>query len=340
MKNYGIKIDIKEGMEDILKPKPKEEIIKAALAIKDPNELLNVAVNRIKDPKIVAIAIEKGADPNTVSSDVSKVDNPEIIRILLTNPHTNISPNHLIFKALKFGLENEVLDLIKNNKLDPGQKGSILLVWALGYGKDKILDVLMKDDRVKPEMIKETVAEALSVAIARGNNESVKKLLKDKRVDPSADFNRPIKTAAKFGNIKILKLLLKDKRVDPSSPIEKDKKDNYSIEAAAENGYHDIVKLLIQHPKVRGKMSNTEIKKYEDMANKIVRESLIEQQMEPITKPRVAEPTTKPRVKPGVKPTTRPGAPTPIRRTRPSVIPKPKASAEDVAKKFLALVSK
>ena len=49
----------------------------------------------------------------------------------------------------------------------------------------------------------------------------------------------------------------------------------------------------------------------------------------------VAQPTTKPTTKPGV------GTPkrrkSPIRRDKPSVSPKPKASAEEVAKKVLEL---
>lgn len=67
------------------------------------------------------------------------------------------------------------------------------------------------------------------------------------------------------------------------------------------------------------------------MIKKIVRESLFEDAM-------MAEPTTKPGVKPGVKPTTKPGAPSPIRREKPSVNPGPKATAEDVAKKYLNLI--
>jgi len=69
------------------------------------------------------------------------------------------------------------------------------------------------------------------------------------------------------------------------------------------------------------------------MKKKIVRESLVETVMaEP------AQPTTKPGVKPGTKPGTKPGSPSPIRRERPSVTPKPKASADDVAKKFMDLI--
>jgi len=62
------------------------------------------------------------------------------------------------------------------------------------------------------------------------------------------------------------------------------------------------------------------------MIKKLVRENLVS----------AAQPTTKP----GVKPGTKPGAPSPIRRERPSVTPKPKASAEDVATRFLNLLKK
>jgi len=66
---------------------------------------------------------------------------------------------------------------------------------------------------------------------------------------------------------------------------------------------------------------------------KLVKESLLEDTM-------MAEPATKPGVKPGTRPTTRPGAPSPIRRERPSVTPGPKATAEDVVKKYMKLISK
>lgn len=51
----------------------------------------------------------------------------------------------------------------------------------------------------------------------------------------------------------------------------------------------------------------------------------------------VAQPTTKPTTRPTTKPTTKPGKPSPYRKDKPSVVPGPKASAEDVAEKFLNL---
>ncbi len=52
----------------------------------------------------------------------------------------------------------------------------------------------------------------------------------------------------------------------------------------------------------------------------------------------MAEPAIKPAIKPKTKPNTQPGRPSPIRRDKPAITPKPKASADDVANKFLKLI--
>ncbi|MEK0338456.1 MAG: hypothetical protein QQN41_13590, partial [Nitrosopumilus sp.] len=128
---------MKESLSDILKPKSKKEIRKAALDIKDPDELLRISVTRINNPELVKMAIERGADPNRVSGDVSKITNPKIIKILISNPQMSISVNSLIYKAIKMNLTDDVIKLIDNNKLNPEQKSSIILTWAVGFANTK-----------------------------------------------------------------------------------------------------------------------------------------------------------------------------------------------------------
>jgi len=178
------KYKIRESIGDFLKPKSEDDVKKAALEIKDPNELLRVALNKIGNPELVRIAIQRGADPNKVAGDVSNIKNPEIIKILLTNPQTKVSPNSLVYKALKLGLEDEVINLLKEGKLNPGAKNSVILVWSVGFALKKLTQELLKDERVKPEAEEESIAEALSIAIARGNNDLVKILLDDPRIKP------------------------------------------------------------------------------------------------------------------------------------------------------------
>lgn len=329
------------GIGGILKPKSKDEIFQAALRIQNPDELLKTTIEKIGDPELVKVAIERGADPNKVASD-SGLKNPEIIKILLTNPQTKVSPNSLVYKALKFGLEKEVIKLIKDEKLDPGQKNSIVFVWAVGFGRDKLVDVLLKDKRVQPEKEEESVAEALSIAIARGNNKLVNTLLTDKRINPGADYNRAIKVASQFGNKEAVERLLKDKRVDPSQEDLTTSKSNFALQQAYENGHNEIVSLLLKDKRVSSKLSETELKKYKEMVKKLVRESLVEPEVEDEVKlaqpqPSKPAPTKEPTIHPG-KPGTKPSHPSPIRRERPSVTPGPKATADDVAKKYMKLV--
>jgi len=329
------------GIGGILKPKSKDEIFQAALRIDDPDVLLKTTIEKIGDPELVKVAIQRGADPNKVASD-SGLKNPEIIKILLTNPQTKVSPNTLVYKALKVGLEKEIIKLIKDNKLDPSQKNSIVFVWAVGFGRDKLVDVLLKDKRVQPEKEEESVAEALSIAIARGNNKLVNTLLTDKRINPGADYNRAIKVASQFGNKEAVELLIKDKRVDPSQEDLTTSKSNFALQQAYENGHTEIISLLLKDKRVSSKLSETELKKYKEMAKKLVRESLVEPEVEDEVKlaqpqPSKPAPTKEPTIHPG-KPGTKPSHPSPIRRERPSVTPGPKATADDVAKKYMKLV--
>lgn len=282
--NNKYKLD-ESHLGDYLKPKSKDEILKNVLSIEDPDKLLNIAVNKVKDPQVVKIAIEKGADLNKLIAD--NIIDPEILRTILTTPSEyKFIASNIIYKSLKFKLEKEIIALLKSNRLDISSKRGKILYWAIGFTLENLVKEILKNSKGDILSTEDSLVEALCVAIARGNYNIVKMLLDDKRIDPSISDNRLLNVAIEFNNKKVKELLLKDKRV---------------------------------------------LNKYNNNMKKIVKESLMEDAV-------MAEPTVKPGVKPGIKPGTRPGAPSPIRRERPSVTPGPKASAEDVAKKFLDLI--
>lgn len=300
------------NIRDILKPKSKEEVKKEALKIEDPNILLNIAIYTIENLDLVKIALKRGADPNKI---LGNIKNKEILKEILKNSKTKIIPNELIYKALKFGLEDTLIQLIDSNRLNPKLKNYIILTWTVGFGHLKLFKKIIKD--IPSEILdknKDFLTEAIGIAIARKKNDFLKVILKDKRFN--LDTNNSIEIAVKFGNTEALKMLLNDERINPDPSIIYE-----AIEIAKEENYKDIVKFLLEYQK-----------KYKKMG-KIVKESLIEQTI-------MAEPATKPKTKPGVKPGVKPGKPSPIRRERPSVTPRPKASAEDVAEKFLNLIKK
>ncbi|KAI8892338.1 hypothetical protein BC833DRAFT_625931 [Globomyces pollinis-pini] len=92
--------------------------------------------------------------------------------------------------------------------------------------------------------LKEPREVDLEYAIDNFQDDIVRILLEDGRLDPSEDNNSAIKFAARYGYAEILKILLKDKRVDPA--VER----NYAIRYASECGRTDIVKLLLNDERV------------------------------------------------------------------------------------------
>jgi len=66
-------------------------------------------------------------------------------------------------------------------------------------------------------------------------------LLKDLRVNPSAQNNWAIRSAARNGQKDVVELLLQDCRVDPSA------QNDWAIRWARCYGYQDIVELLEQY---------------------------------------------------------------------------------------------
>lgn len=271
------------GINNILKPKSQDEVIKSALEIENADELLRLSIFKLgENSDLTKIALDRGANPNTIG-DLSKVKNPQIIKMILEHPDTKLSMNSLVFQATKLNLENEIIKLIKDKKLDPTSKNSILFVWAVGMCDPKLVDFLLNVVKIDPTVDKESVTEALAVSIARGKmyedkgmsdpNKVPRLLLKDKRIDPSLDSNRAIRIAAQFGNEEMFDLLMSDKRVDPSAEgvIDERPESNYALKQAFVNKHYTIVNKLLADKRVLKKLSKDELQRYTN----IVKESLI-----------------------------------------------------------------
>ncbi len=71
-------------------------------------------------------------------------------------------------------------------------------------------------------------------------------------MDPSDTDNYAIKWASENGYLEIVKLLLQDPRVDPSDT------DNYAIKIASFKRHLEVVKLLLQDPRVQKKARELE----------------------------------------------------------------------------------
>jgi len=90
---------------------------------------------------------------------------------------------------------------------------------------------------------------AFMLACSQGNVESVRKLLMDPQIDPSAEHNTAIRLAASNGHHLVVQELLKDCRVNPSDSCEWVNHDE-ALKAAAEKGHLEVVKLLLADKRV------------------------------------------------------------------------------------------
>jgi len=75
--------------------------------------------------------------------------------------------------------------------------------------------------------------------------------------DPSVRNNHAIGWASGNGRLEVVKLLLQDPRVDPSTY------DNYAIQVASEKGRLEAVKLLLQDERVKNNLSKEDLIKYQ-----------------------------------------------------------------------------
>lgn len=85
---------------------------------------------------------------------------------------------------------------------------------------------------------------AICFASKRDHHKVVQLLLKDARIDPSADSNSAVNMASENGYSEVVKLLLQHPKVDPSAM------ENKAIRKATENGHLEVVQLLLQDSRV------------------------------------------------------------------------------------------
>lgn len=91
--------------------------------------------------------------------------------------------------------------------------------------------------------------DAICTAARYGYTAVLQHLLTDPRVDPSTDDNYPIRVAVDTNNLAIVKALLADPRVDPTRN-EDCMQNNRLLCRASTQGYAEIVDLLLTHPAV------------------------------------------------------------------------------------------
>ena len=119
------------------------------------------------------------------------------------------------------------------------------LIDAAGSGELEVLEELLENG-VDPSADDN---EAIITAAIFAHTAIVDRLLawegaNGERVNPAADDNAAIREAADLGHTDVVDRLLRDNRVDPGAM------DNYAIRVAAENGHKDVVESLLANDRV------------------------------------------------------------------------------------------
>lgn len=127
-------------------------------------------------------------------------------------------------------------------KIDSSETiGEDLIIGASAKGCSQTMRVLLADPRIDPSADANC---AIRFAVENGRTETLKLLLADPRVDPSDKNNAAIRFASAFGHTETVKLLLSDPRVDPTDT------NNAAIRFASHNGRTETVALLLADPRV------------------------------------------------------------------------------------------
>jgi len=209
------------------------------------------------------VAIEKG--------------HTKVVEILLD--HDSVHPFHDNHEAICLAAEHGHYDILKlllswrnsddgdyEDRCDPGAQGNKPLRMACKNGHVKIVKMLLKNKHVDPSNKKDKYLryrystdcgrliekyddthyvikddESIMYACENGHIEIVKLLLKDSRVNPSANNNAAIFRACKNGHFKIVKILLKNSRID----MKKEEKDEL-LKIAYFKKFYSIVHLLLR----------------------------------------------------------------------------------------------
>lgn len=187
----------------------------------------------------------------------------DLINIMLDNNRVDpsIYKNYAICMSSYKGYLSIVERLLEDPRVNFGKKS---LRSAIRNGHLPVVNRLLEDPRVGPFMSDNF---PILIAICNGHIDIVRRLLEDPRVLPnyfSMDFHirafnyqvnlrndylgsktiNPITLAAKLGHIDIIKILLEDPRVDPAIAY------NMPCKVASDYGHVAIVDILLKDPRV------------------------------------------------------------------------------------------
>jgi len=155
--------------------------------------------------------------------------------------------------ASLFGIVEILTGLIQVEGCDINQRdcvGNTPLVLAVGNGHEQVVEILLKQDGVGPDIPGKDDRTPLWWAAWHGHVDVMKMLLEQDEVNPDRpdnDGRTPLYAAARNGHVEVVKMLLERDDVNPGNPG----KDGATVLwGAAFNGHLEVMKLLLERDEV------------------------------------------------------------------------------------------
>jgi len=204
------------------------------------------------DAESVAFAInDVGVNPSYNNNEALilaiEEGNNNIVRILLEDPRINagIDDNRALILTLSYidqypeTKEDYVAILtylLFDDNVDPSVDNDRALLYAAKYGSMQLLDRLLRDKRVNIS------AQKGQVLVEATDNEDMVRLLLS-LPNTHFDFQGAVERAVAGGKLGVVKLLVGDRRVNPNTVYSDNT--NVLLESAVERGYKDVFAFLV-----------------------------------------------------------------------------------------------
>eukprot|EP01127_Copromyxa_protea_P019743 TRINITY_DN6480_c0_g2_i1.p1 TRINITY_DN6480_c0_g2~~TRINITY_DN6480_c0_g2_i1.p1 ORF type:complete len:373 (-),score=49.11 TRINITY_DN6480_c0_g2_i1:44-1162(-) len=164
---------------------------------------------------------------------------PEILRAVLKKRkvRADIDNNICVRLASEKGHAEVLKALLVNRHVNPRVMDSLPLRAACIRGHAEVVKILLEHGSLPDARDN----EALIKACENGHTEVVRLLLRDKRVNPQAQYGSALYEAVTMGQVEVVELLMRDKRVLPGY--------ERALEIAKSMEHIEIVKIIIYSTK-------------------------------------------------------------------------------------------
>jgi len=149
-----------------------------------------------------------------------------------------------------WGIAEIAIAMLERGKWDVNgrdSRGDTPLMWAVRYGNDRVVELLLDQRDIRPDVVIRDGRTVFSFAVEFGGEGAVKLLLNHGNVNPNSldgSGRSPLSYAATGRHGGVLRLLVESRDIDPNSP---DSNGLTPLSYAAKWGRKDLVQLFLDH---------------------------------------------------------------------------------------------